>query len=199
MESKMKPLSSSFKNMFLVLCSITLFAGFLLSYVYSLTNEKISKARIEKEQSAIGDVLKFSYDNQPYLEVKNFEEDGEVLGLFPAFSGKEFKGAAVKSFSNKGYSGKIWLMIGFDSKGIIQKINVLEHKETPGLGTKMELPEFINQFLGKSPETFQLRVKKDGGDVDAITAATVSSRAFADAVERAHKYLLLYKKEKGFL
>ncbi len=195
----MKPLSSSFKNMFLVLCSITLFAGFLLSYVYSLTNEKISKARIEKEQSAINDVLKFSYDNQPYLEVKNFEEDGEVLSFYPAFSGKEFKGAAVKSFSKKGYSGKIWLMIGFDPKGVIQKINVLEHKETPGLGTKMELPEFINQFLGKSPKTFQLRVKKDGGDIDAITAATISSRAFADAVERAHKFLLLYKKEKGLL
>ena len=90
-------------------------------------------------------------------------------------------------------------MIGFDAKGVIQKINVLEHSETPGLGTKMEEPKFKDQFLGKSPETFRLRVKKDGGDVDGITAATISSRAFSDAVERAHKFLLLYKKEKGVL
>ena len=193
----MKTLSSSFKNMFLVLCTITLIAGFLLAFIYSLTQEKIKLAKEEKGQTAIKEVLTFSYDNQPYSQVVNYIDEGETLSFYPAFQGTTFQGAAVKSFSKRGYSGKIWLMIGFDAKGVIQKINVLEHTETPGLGSKMEQPEFQNQFLGKSPESFRLKVKKDGGDVDAITAATISSRAFSDAIDRAHKFLLLYKKEKG--
>jgi electron transport complex protein RnfG len=68
-------------------------------------------------------------------------------------------------------------------------LTVLEHKETPGLGTKMTDPSFKDQFNGKNPDSFQLKVKKDGGKVDAITAATISSRAFCDAVGKAHKTL----------
>jgi electron transport complex protein RnfG len=66
---------------------------------------------------------------------------------------------------------------------------VLSHKETPGLGTKMTEPRFSSQFLGKNPEDFTLKVKKDGGQVDAITAATVSSRAYCDAIQRAFNTL----------
>ncbi len=65
----------------------------------------------------------------------------------------------------------------------------LDHKETPGLGTKMTEPEFKEQFTGKNPAEFTLKVKKDGGPVDAITAATISSRAFCDAVQRAYNTL----------
>ena len=68
-------------------------------------------------------------------------------------------------------------------------ITVLEHKETPGLGTKMTEPLFKNQFIQKNPSEFILKVKKDGGPVDAITAATISSRAFCDAVQRAYNTL----------
>jgi electron transport complex protein RnfG len=71
---------------------------------------------------------------------------------------------------------------------------VTQHKETPGLGTKMSDPSFKDQFIDQNPESFNLLVTKDGGDVDAITAATISSRAFCDAVERAYK---TYTKEGG--
>jgi electron transport complex protein RnfG len=68
-------------------------------------------------------------------------------------------------------------------------ISVLQHKETPGLGTKMTEEKFLVQFRGKNPGSFPLKVKKDGGQVDAITAATISSRAFCDALQRAYDAL----------
>jgi len=80
-------------------------------------------------------------------------------------------------------------MAGFMPDGTIAGISVLDHKETPGLGTKMTEPGFKGQFTGKNPGEFMLKVKKDGGQVDAITAATISSRAFCDAVQRAYNTL----------
>ena len=96
----------------------------------------------------------------------------------------------------KGFSGKIELMVGFLDDGTIENTAVLMHKETPGLGDKMDQKksDFSLQFIGKNPVDFKLKVKKDGGDVDAITAATISSRAFCDAVQRAYD---VFEKEGG--
>ena len=82
-------------------------------------------------------------------------------------------------------------MVGVLPDGSINKVAVVSHKETPGLGDKMDSKKsnFSIQFEGKNPETFKLKVKKDGGDVDAITASTITSRAYCDAVERAFKAL----------
>jgi Na+-translocating ferredoxin:NAD+ oxidoreductase subunit G len=80
-------------------------------------------------------------------------------------------------------------MAGFLPDGSIYKVTVLDHKETPGLGTKMTDLKFSRQFLGKNPDSFKLLVKKDGGQVDAITAATISSRAYCDALQRASDQL----------
>jgi electron transport complex protein RnfG len=82
-------------------------------------------------------------------------------------------------------------MVGFLADGSINAIEVVAHKETPGLGDKMESnkSDFCVQFKGKNPETFKLIVKKDGGDVDAITASTISSRAYCEAVQRAYNAL----------
>ena len=79
-------------------------------------------------------------------------------------------------------------MVGLLADGSISNTAVLAHKETPGLGDKMDIAksDFPAQFIGKNPAEFKLSVTKDGGDVDAITAATISSRAFCDAVERAY-------------
>jgi electron transport complex protein RnfG len=81
-------------------------------------------------------------------------------------------------------------MVGFDNHNKIHKTKVLEQKETPGLGTKMKDPKFKKQFEGKDPAAFTLKVKKDGGQVDAISAATITSRAFCDAARRAYQALL---------
>ena len=89
----------------------------------------------------------------------------------------------------KGFSGKIEIMAGFLPSGTINNTAVVSHKETPGLGDKMDVKksDFPIQFMGKNPATYKLAVTKDGGDVDAITAATITSRAFCDAVDRAYK------------
>ena len=103
-----------------------------------------------------------------------------------AFSAdNQFIGAAVKTYSKNGFGGKIELMVGMLANGNINKVSILSQAETPGLGANMVNDKFKNQFDGKDPKTFILKVKKDGGDVDAITAATISSRAVAEAVKRA--------------
>jgi electron transport complex protein RnfG len=95
----------------------------------------------------------------------------------------------VETFTNQGFSGNFKLMVGFAPDGTIIDIAVIQHSETPGLGSKMEKgkSDFSLQFKGKNPATFKLAVKKDRGDVDAITASTITSRAYCDAVARAYR------------
>jgi electron transport complex protein RnfG len=113
--------------------------------------------------------------------------DGDSIFLYTARKGEEVLGTAVETFTNKGFSGEFKLMVGIDPDGSIIKIAVIKHAETPGLGDKMEQDksDFHIQFMGKDPASFNLAVTKDRGDVDAITASTITSRAYCDAVTRA--------------
>jgi electron transport complex protein RnfG len=182
----MATIKSSFVNLLLTLTIVTLVAGLSLGYVYQWTKEPIAQAQMAKQLKAIESVVQ-GYDNNPVLEkYKVVTPDGkDSLEFFPAKSGEELIGMAIKSKSSKGYSGDIWIMVGFNMNGEILNIFVIEHKETPGLGSKMTIPSFVNQFLGKNPEQMKLKVKKDGGDVDAITGATISSRAYSQAIQLA--------------
>ncbi len=103
--------------------------------------------------------------------------------------GGKLVGAAVESYSSQGFSGDIKLIYGFDTEGNITGYAVMQHAETPGLGAKMDewfrSPEGRRSVIGLNPSTSNLTVSKDGGDVDAITAATITSRAFLDALSRA--------------
>ena len=105
-------------------------------------------------------------------------------------------GVAVETFSNKGFGPLITVMVGLLPDGLIYDIAVISHQESPGLGDKMEKrkSDFSEQFKGKDPAILKLSVTKDGGDVDAITAATISSRGYCDAVRRAYE---IYLKEYG--
>lgn len=182
----MAKVESTFKSMTLTLLIITGIASAGLGLVYQVTKEPIKKAQIANINNAIKAVLP-EFDNQPYSEAYTVTLDGEDLTLYPATKNGNKVGTAVKTYSDKGFGGRIELMVGFLPDGSISKIAVVAHKETPGLGDKME-PEKSNfsvQFEGKNPETFKLKVTKDGGDVNAITASTISSRAYCDAVERA--------------
>ena len=105
---------------------------------------------------------------------------------------------AVSTFSNQGYDPtQIQIMVGFLPDGAIDSTVVTQQKETPGLGTKMTGEKFNGQFAGKNPLSFSLYVTKDGGQVDAITASTISSRAVCDAIRRASTTFESYKKEGG--
>jgi electron transport complex protein RnfG len=181
---------STFKNMLLSLTLISLGASAALGYVYEFTKNPIEVSKMNKKLDAIKIVVP-AFTNNPNEEMYKLPTgDGDSLEVYPAKKDGELVGLAVKTFSKKGFSGQIGLMAGFKPDGTIINITVLEQKETPGLGTKMAEPAFKDQFMGKNPADFKLKVKKDGGKVDAITAATISSRAFCDAIQKAHNTIM---------
>lgn len=180
---------STFKNMVLSLTLISLGASACLGFVYQMTKEPIALSSLNKKLSAIKEVVP-EYNNNPFEERYRLSTgEGDSLEIYPAKKDNELVGYAVITNTKKGFSGNVSLMAGFKTDGTIYNITILEQKETPGLGTKMTEPKFKNQFNDKNPALFKLKVKKDGGQVDAITAATISSRAFCDAVQRAYNTL----------
>jgi len=189
-----KKMESSLKNMFLSLTLVSIVAAALLGTVYELTKDKIEEANLRKKIEAIKQVVP-EFNNDPYEDRLKLPTGlGDSLEVFPAKMNDVIVGYAVSTYTKIGWSGDIFLMAGFNADGSIYNITVLEHKETPGLGTKMDEPRFKNQFLGVNPGQFDIRVKNDGGQIDGITAATITARAFSDAVQRAYDAL-----EKGGL
>ncbi|MDZ7738972.1 MAG: RnfABCDGE type electron transport complex subunit G [Bacteroidales bacterium] len=178
---------SNLKNMLIALFGITLVASAALGGIYELTKEPIAAAKLEKKNNAIRQVIP-DFDNIPTAEVYKEPVNGDTIYFYPGKAGGELVGTAVETFTNMGFSGEIRIMVGFLPDGTINDVAVLEHEETPGLGDKMERrkSDWSLQFQGKDPGSFRLAVKKDGGDVDAITASTISSRAFCDAVKKAY-------------
>jgi electron transport complex protein RnfG len=172
--------------MIISLVAISFVASLALGGVYIVTKEPIALAIKAKQENAIKEVLPafdtlFSYKIMP-----DTGKDSITINL--AYRGDSLVGTAVGTYTNQGYDAtQIQLMVGFLPDGSIQNISVVQQKETPGLGTKMKEPKFKDQFNKKNPAEFKLKVKKDGGQVDAITAATISSRAFCDAVDRAYR------------
>lgn len=178
---------SNLKNMLVALFAITLVASAALGGIYELTKEPIAAAKLEKKNNAIRQVIP-DFDNIPTAEVYKESVNGDTIYFYPGRTGDELVGTAVETFTNMGFSGEIKVMVGFLPDGTINDVAVLDHEETPGLGDKMERrkSDWSLQFQGKHPESFSIAVKNDGGDVDAITASTISSRAFCDAVKRAY-------------
>ena len=180
------PKESTRRSMSVCLTLVCLFCAALLGGVYVLTLDKINQEAVKKTNNAIALVTP-EFDNEPSSESQTVSLDGEDITVYPAKKGGETVGYAVESFTSKGFSGTINIMVGFDMDGNIVGTSVISHAETPGLGAKMTEPAFYSQFEGKNPASFRLSVTKDGGDVDAITASTITSRAFCDAVDRAYR------------
>lgn len=173
--------------MLVALFLVTFLASTALGIVYKYTKGPIEAARLARKNAAIQQVLP-AFDNSPNDDMYKIPADDDTLYLYPARMGDTLVGTAVETFSNKGFGGLIRIMVGFEPNGTIHNVAVLEHKETPGLGEKMDRKksDWSVQFEGKDPADFKIAVTKDGGDVEAITASTISSRAFCDAVERAY-------------
>jgi electron transport complex protein RnfG len=185
---------SSFKNMTIALFVITAVAGLAMASVYSVTKEPIAISQKAKINNAIKMVIP-EFDTMTVNSLMP-ETGKDSIRIYSLMKGADYSGEAVETYTDNGFSGRFKLMVGFTPDGAISNIEVLEHKETPGLGTKMALPGFKDQFKGLKLADLpgeQLKVKKDGGTVDAITAATISSRGFCDAVNRAY---LTYKTGK---
>jgi len=153
-----------------------------------------------KIENAINEVLP-SFNRVNPAEVVSVSDIGDFK-VYKAFDkNKVFVGAAVESFSEKGYNGKIKVMVGFDSKGNIVNYVVLQQNESSDRGGKMgewfKTGKGNQNIIGKNPGTTNLTVSKDGGKVDAISGATISSRAFLDAVNNAYKAYVLITEKKG--
>lgn len=176
--------------MLLSLTIICLAAGAILAGVNMYTTGPIAASKAAALEAAIKAVTP-EFDNKPsddaYMAVTG---DGDSLKIYPATKGGEFVGAAVESNTKKGFSGEIKVIVGFDKEGKLLNYSVLQHAETPGLGAKMQdwfsTDKNKQSVLGRNLAKGALKVTKDGGDVDAITAATITSRAFLDAVNRAY-------------
>ena len=178
---------STFLNMFLALFVITLVAGLSLGYINDLTKGPKAKAKLARKVNALKKVLP-QFDNNPVSDVQLVVSDKakDSIEIYTALLNDQVSGTAVIGSSEKGFSGLIKVMVGFQPNGSIKNIVVLEQKETPGLGTKMKDEKFIAQFRDKDPSLFDLRTRKDGGDVDALTGATITTRAFGEATQLAY-------------
>ncbi len=201
-------IESTLKNLVLTLVVVTIASALGLGGMNVVTKEPIQLAKQAKVAAALKEVLP-PYDNDPASEVTVIEADGMPVKVYRATKGGELVGQAVESFSAKAFSGMITVMYGFDAEGKITGYSVLQQAETPGLGTKMvdwfmppkapvrsvvektfgfEVATVAAQsnIYGLCPGDEGLKVSKDGGSIDAITAATISSRAFLDAANRAY-------------
>jgi len=181
-------------NMVLTLLVITLVASLALGSIYNLTKEPIELAKKAKLENAIKQVIP-EFDSLKTIKVLPKDGSPDSVTIYEGFKSGQKVGSAVATYSNKGFDAtQIQIMVGFLPDNKIQDIAIVQQKETPGLGTKMKEPKFKDQFKGIDPSKFIFKVKKDGGDVDAITAATISSRAVSDAMQRAYD---AYKMEGG--
>ena len=177
----MKKLESSLLNMTVVLTVISVIAGGLLAYVNGVTEGPISEIKEKALADGIKSVLQANEATVQQIDTI----DGGLAIVY-----KTDKGTAVQAVNNSAFGGSIKVLVGFDAEGSILGYSVLEHAETPGLGAKAG--EWFQKgakgdIIGKQPAYNNLTVSKDGGEVDAITASTITSRAFLGAVNDAYK------------
>ena len=180
----------------IVLTSIALIAALALTGVYALTKGPIEKGQREKKEKALQAVLP-DYKGT-VRDTVIVDADNEEIPVHLAIGENgELCGAGIETYTKKAFAGRFDLMVGFDADGSIVNTEVLKAGETPGLGDKInkDKSDFALQFNHQNPAEFQLVVKKDGGDVDAITAATISSRAYCDAVQRAYDVFMKIKED----
>lgn len=181
----MAKLKSNFKNMVLVLSAITMAAAFSLASVYSFTKEPIAQAKVAKQQNAIKNVLPtYDHIDQEPIEKIQGQESTKTYRAYDKEN--KFVGTAVETITFSGYNGRIEIIVGFDNNGTINDYFVLDQNETPGLGAKMgdwfKTAKGKQNIKGLKPMETPLSVD----NVDAITAATISSRAFLGAIQNAY-------------
>jgi electron transport complex protein RnfG len=176
---------SSFKNMTICLFTICLVCSALLAGVYALTADPIAAAAAAKNEAAIKEVLPESAVT--IEQERTVEMDGVTYTYNLAYDEPGNTVGCAINVSALGFGGPIAIKVGFDVEGVICNTKVLSQAETPGLGAKCVEPSFSDQFKGFNPAEKKLTVKKDGGDVDAITASTITSRAYANALATAAK------------
>ena len=185
----MAKLESTLTNMLLSLGGIALVASALLGFAYQATKGPIAAANQKILENAIKVVSPADLKDSKLGDMYTLPGGKDSLACYPVLDADgKLVVTAISTYTDEGFSGRFKIMVGFAPDGTIVNTAVLSHAETPGLGDKMDKSkaDWSTQFNGKNPESYKLKVTKDGGDVDAITAATISSRAFCDATDRAY-------------
>jgi len=173
-------------RMVVVLSVITGLAGFVLSGLKVWTSPIIEEQVLTNVQGPALKQLFLQSTNDPIADRKTMPKpgsDGETIIVFPAIKDGKLQAVAIEA-AGKGYGGDVNVIVGFEvAADKLLGISVTTHKETPGLGSRIQDPAFNKQFKGKDPAKAVL--KKDGGDIDSISGATFSSIGTADAVKQA--------------
>ena len=179
----MKKLKSSLTNMLVVLTVITIVAAGVLASVNAVTAPQIEKINAENLAAGIkavmgNDDIKVSepWEVDAFTAYDINDKQGNLLGK------------AVVTTEN-GFGGPLKVLVGFNTDGDILGYTVLEHAETPGLGAKAG-EWFQDKIIGMNPGVNNFTVSKDGGEVDAITASTITSRAFLRAIQNAYDKII---------
>lgn len=211
-----KKAESTLKNMLLSLTVIALVAAAVLAGLNSLTKDTIAQVETKKVEEAIAGVLKQKTEEGKVTDSIVFSElkdetvyvkvldDGTLEYTVKGEAREKYNdstvchiaydtegacvGAAVEAADPNGFGGYFKVMVGFDAEGNVFGYNILKTNETPGLGAKADMWFQKGQkgcIIGKSATT-ELKVKKDKGDVDAITGSTITSRAFLRCVNKAY-------------
>lgn len=177
-----KKAESTLKNMLLSLTIIAVVAAAALAFVSAVTEEPIEQAQKAIKEAAIKQVLpRFEKVEECTIDqtscYKACDAEGQLVGM------------AIEASTDKGFGGKLVAMVGFDAEGAITGYQILQTAETPGLGAKADQwfqKEGKGNVIGKQPAQQELKVKKDGGEVDAISGSTITSRAFCDLINNAY-------------
>ncbi len=182
----MKKLKSTWYNMAGVLTGIALVAGAALASVNELTKDTIQQLKEKSEQDAIAQVLGGGDVKVQQIDTVSYNSCNYIV------MNAGDKGVAVKAVDpqNASFGGGLTIMVGIDPNGVVLGYSILETHETPGLGAKAN--EWFQKgqkgdIIGRNLTEKELTVSKDGGDVDAITASTITSRAFLRAVNAANQ------------
>lgn len=189
-------MKSTLKNMVLVLFTITAVSAFLVGVVNNITKDTIQKTNDAAKMLALTEVLP-AFEGEPQFVSDTMKIEGaQIVATRVSKADGETVGYAVEthSLTKTGYADKIYLMVGFLEDGTIYNIKVLSQKETPGLGANMVKPgnNLEKGLKGHKASEVVFAVSKDDkrSGIDALSGATISSRAYVDAVEAAYAAFL---------
>jgi len=179
--------SSQVSGILKAMIAVAFIAAACVGVIYHVTKKPIQEAQNKLIAESIKEVISSEFNNNPFEEKITLKQGKERFTLYPARQEGYVTAIAMKSFSNKGYGGRLDVLVSFLLDGTIGNFKVIKHQETPGLGSKVNDESFKKGIIGKNPTSENFKVKQDGGEIDAITGATITSRALIDAIQKAYR------------
>ena len=179
-------------KMIKVILTVAVVSGLMLSFVYLQTKEPIQNAQNKMISESMKEVVATEFDNNPYEEKLVVQRGKEKFTIYPARKDGYVTSLILKTHSNKGYGGRLDVLVGFSLDGTVGNYKVIKHQETPGLGSRVNDDSFKKNIIGKKPDKETFKVRQDGGEIDAITGATITSRALIDAIQKVYRGYLKF-------